>query len=119
MAVFGGNDLVQIAMIPPATESPTGATQTLDLEGGVNQVVDLSGATTTVDITLSNARDGSRGTIRVIQHATTPQQLTWANAIHPGGSSPTISSGASAVDLLDWYYDGSAYLVSVIGQDYS
>jgi len=47
---------------------------------------------------------------KLIQDATGSRTVTWPAAVlWPGGTAPTLSTGANAVDLVALYYDGTNY----------
>lgn len=101
------------------TETPSGTTETVDWNNGINQAIDLGSATGDVTVTLSHPKTGAWYTLKIIQDDTTPRNIAWPGTVlWPGGSTPTISVGASAIDLVKLYYDGSNYLANIL-QDYS
>ncbi|MCK4857893.1 MAG: hypothetical protein KAT58_08000, partial [candidate division Zixibacteria bacterium] len=100
----------QMGQMAITTETPTGTTQTIDWDNGNVEIIDLASATGNVTLTLSNPEIGARYEIKVIQDATTPRNLVWPAAVKwPGGTAPTISAGASAVDWIYLTYDGTNY----------
>jgi hypothetical protein len=108
----------QVAIDIPSTLTPTGTTQTIDWNNGNVQILSLASASGNVTLTLNNPVAGATYAIKVIQHATAAKSLVWpAAAKWPGGTAPTVSTGASAVDLITLYYDGSVYLGDQ-GKDY-
>jgi len=104
----------------PATLTPVGIVQTIDWNNGNGAVLDLASATGNVTLILINPKAGATYTIKVIQKAATPLDLIYsANVLWAGGGTPPIISiGASAVDLIVLYYEGTNYLGS-INQDFS
>lgn len=103
----------------PSALLPTSTTQTIDWSTGTAQVLDLGSATGDVTITLSNGIAGTTYIIRVIQDATTPRDLVWPASVKwPDGITPVISVGASAVDIVSLFYDGTNYW-NTIGQNFS
>jgi hypothetical protein len=52
-------------------------------------------------------------TVKVIQHASSAKNITWAassGAVKWAlGTAPTISTGASAVDIIQFWFDGTNY----------
>lgn len=71
----------------------------LNLSTGNDFAVTLSGATTLLNP--SNAKIGQCGTIRVIQDGTGSRTMSYGDAYNfAGGTAPTLSTGADAVDLL-------------------
>lgn len=95
------------------------AAATIDWDNGNVATLNLSGATGIVAMTLSNPEIGATYVLKVIQHAITPQTLTWPGTVKwQGGTVPVISTGASAVDTITFLWDGTNYYAN-IGQDYS
>lgn len=106
--------------VTSTTYTPTGTTQTVDYTAGNAYQLDLESATGNVTVTLSNPPStGTYGEIiiRVEQDSTTPRNLVWPASVKwPGGTAPTISTGANAVDIVTlktwdagttWYGDFS------------
>ncbi len=49
-------------------------------------------------------------TLVLIQDGTGSRTATWpANVKWAGGSAPTLSTGANAIDIISFYYDGSSF----------
>lgn len=98
--------------------APTGATQEIDWNRGNVQMLDLSSASGNVTLTLSNPQITCY-TLKIKQHATAARNVVWPATVKwPGGTAPTISTGASAIDTVSLLWDGTNYL-SVFAQDYS
>lgn len=71
----------------------------LNLSTGNDFAVTLTGATTLLNP--SNAKIGQCGTIRVIQDGTGSRTMSYGDAYNfAGGTAPTLTTNASAVDLL-------------------
>lgn len=105
----------QIAPTNTSTYTPTGSTQIIDLNTGNFQILSLaSAASGDVTVTLSNALYGGSYAIKVIQHATTPVNVIFTGVLWAGGTGPTISTGASAVDIISLIYDGSNFYGSFV-----
>ena len=96
------------------TLTPAGTTQNINWNDGNTQVIDLGDATGDVTVSFTNGAAGGVYRLKVIQDATTPRNITWAvsggSVLWPGGSAPTISTGALAVDLITLVFDGTDYL---------
>lgn len=98
----------------PATMVPTGTTQIIDFNNGNGQILDLASATGNVTLTFSNPKAGASYLLKVIQDATTPRNLVYPAAVKwAGGTAPTISVGASAVDIIVLFFDGVSYCASI------
>lgn len=76
------------------------ATIAVDLAAGTNFTVTLAGNRTLG--APSNAKPGMSGTILIKQDATGSRTLAYNTAWKPFGSTPALSTAASAVDLLTW-----------------
>lgn len=80
-------------------------TVTLDFALGLNFQINLTGNTTLV--VPSNMQDGDSGTIRFVQDATGGRTLALNASIKkPGGTAPTLSTAANAVDRLGYVVRG-------------
>ena len=99
-----------IALAQALTLTPSGTTQTVDFNNGNRQKVDLSSATGTVTLTLSNPQTGGLYRIFLIQGAT-PRSITWPATVKwPQGVAAILSTTNGSVDVCELYYDGSNYL---------
>jgi hypothetical protein len=99
-----------IALAQALTLTPSGTTQTVDFNNGNTQKIDLSSATGTVTVTLSNPQTGALYRIFLIQGAT-PRAVTWPATVKwPQGVAAILSTSNGAVDVCELYYDGSNYL---------
>mgnify|MGYP000499881099 CR=1 FL=1 len=88
-----------------------GTTTTFDFNNFINGVVTLTGNITTM--TFSNARAGKSGTIRFIQDATGSRTTVWNSALKwAGGSAPSLSTAANAVDVLSYFCISSTYCIA-------
>jgi hypothetical protein len=108
--------------IQSTTYTPTGAFQ-VDLNLGNVFVVDLSSASGSIQIGFTNPKPGANYFIKIIQHPTAPVNLIWASAgtgatKWPGGTKPTISTGASAIDAVAMTCISTTELLCNFSQDY-
>lgn len=93
------------------------ATVAWDLSLGGFATVTLAGNRTLAAPT--NIRNGSVYWLFVIQDATGNRTLSWNAAYKfPGGTDPTLSTGANAVDLIRFIANGTA-LYGLFGGNYS
>lgn len=101
--------------IVTATDS---ATVTFDLSQGIMQKVTLGGNRT---LALSNEKTGMVFYVLLIQDGTGSRTVTWwSNVKHPGGTAPTLSTDAGAIDIFACIKTGaSEYLVIPVGYDFS
>lgn len=89
-----------------------GATITFNANSGSNAVVTLGGNRT---LAFSNQTAGTYYTLRVIQDGTGSRTLAMpsgSKVINGGAGAVTLSTAASAVDLLTFYYDGTNYWIT-------
>jgi hypothetical protein len=95
------------------TETPGGTSVVLTITNGSNQTLNLGSTTgaTTVLIIVPVRRVSSHGTFVVIQHGTTPRNITWtvsSGTIVWLGTQPTWSSdGVGKIRIVYWRYNGS------------
>lgn len=97
-----------------------GGTVTWDWSAGTNAAVTLAGNRT---LSITNAVAGTYATLRVIQDGTGSRTLAMpgsgATKVANGGAGVvTLTTTASAIDLLSFYYDGTNYYVSY-GRNYN
>lgn len=85
----------------------SGAAKTIDWTAGNKQRITL----TAVCILTFTAPGGPANLMfKFVQDATGGRTVTWPVAVlWPGGTAPTLSTGAGAVDLVALYYDGTSY----------
>jgi hypothetical protein len=109
----------QIQSVMASTVTQAADAATIDLNNGNSQWLDLQGATGAVTLTLSNPTSGTSYLIKIQQSTTSPQTVTWPVAVKwPGGTAPTISTGADAIDTVVLFYDGTNYYAN-FAQNYS
>lgn len=98
------------------TGTPTGTTQTLTLNDGNHQTLDLSLSTGDVTVTLTVPSKSAAGTILVKQHGTTARDITWAvsaGSISWLGTEPTWNAdGTGKVRRVDWRYNETVMYLS-------
>lgn len=102
----------------PTTLAPSGTTQIIDWSSGSSQIVDSSGTTGTLVLTFSNSVSGGRYVMEAIGKTariwTFPATVKWA-----GGVAPTVTATNGAIDMFEFYYDGTIYVGRVIAQNVS
>lgn len=100
----------QVSPIIPLTD---GATISVDLSAGNVFEVTLGGNRT---IDFVNAIPGEHFTMIIKQDATGSRTLTWDSANDwAGGTAPTLSTGANAVDVLTFMVDSSGNIHGTLG----
>jgi hypothetical protein len=90
---------------------------TFNGNNGNSQKLDLASATGDITLTFTNLKAGGTYFIPVIQKSSSPVNIgtytiSGGTAKFPSGTAPTISTGASAIDTLVVYYDGTDCLVN-------
>lgn len=90
-----------------------------------------SGASDTIDWTLSNKQKSTLTdnctftftapggpcslVLKLVQDGTGSRTVTWPAAVHwSGGTAPTLTTTASKVDIITFYYDGSTFFGSSV-----
>lgn len=95
-----------------------GATITPDFDAGCNFAVTLGGNRTIANP--SNAAAGQSGSLFIIQDATGSRTASWgANWDWPQGGVPTLSTGANAVDRVDYIVRSATSIQAVFTANYS
>ena len=104
-----------VAVIDTLTD---GATITPDFAAGCNFTVTLGGNRTLANPT--NLTAGQSGSIFVVQDATGSRTLAFgSNWDFPGGTAPTLSTAANAVDRIDYIVRSSTSIHTVFTANYS
>ncbi len=81
----------------------SGTTKTIDWDDGNVQFLDMTG---NVTLTLSNPISGFAYTL-VVKQGAGSQTITWPAAVKwSGGTAPTLSTGASDIDVITLVYNG-------------
>lgn len=95
----------------------TGTAYTIALTNGTVQVLTLTGNCT---FTFPTATAGQSFILLLRQDGTGSRTVTWPASVRwPGGTAPTITSTASRTDKYVFTADGSVWLGSNAGQNYS
>jgi hypothetical protein len=99
----------------------TGGSTTIDLTNGNSQVLTLNASTT---LTLTGATSSTSCTLslHVVQDGTGGRTITWPAGVKwPGGTAPTLSTAASAHDLvvLETYDGGTVWYGNLAGLGYA
>lgn len=118
-ATFGALDVANTYTKGQRGEVTTltdGATITPDLNDSNNFVVTLGGNRTMANP--SNATAGQSGSIKIAQDGTGSRTLAFgANWKFVGGTAPTLTTTASAIDRLDYYVASSTEIHAVVSLD--
>lgn len=87
-----------------------GAAKTIDWQVGTAQTLLLTAGCT---LTFSNPKNGGRYALRLEQDAGAPFTVTWpATVVWSGGIEPTLAMDVGGLDLIAFYFDGTAYIGS-------
>lgn len=85
----------------------SGTSKTIDWTAGNKQKLTLTGNCT---LTFTAPAGPTNLVLRLIQDGTGSRTVTWPAAVHwSGGTTPTLTTTASKVDLITLYYDGTTY----------
>lgn len=104
-----------VAVIGTLTDA---ATITPDLAANCNFVVTLGGNRTIANPT--NITAGQSGSIFIVQDATGSRTLSWGSFWDfPGGTAPTLSTAANAVDRVDYIVRSATSIHTVFTANYS
>jgi hypothetical protein len=104
-----------VAVIGTLTD---GATITPDLAADCNFTVTLGGARTIANPT--NITAGQSGSIFLVQDGTGGRTASWGSYWDfPGGTAPTLSTAANAVDRVDYIVRSSTSIHTVFTANYS
>lgn len=97
-----------IGQLTETANTPSGTTQTITLDNGNHQILDLSSSTGNVTVTFTVPTYSGAGSILIKQHGTTARGITWAvsaGTIVWLGTEPTWSGdGVSKYRRVSWYY---------------
>ena len=101
----------------PVYNSGSGTTFTLDFNNSNIQTITLTGNTTINNP--SNVKDGAVYTVIMKQGATTGTINSWgSNFKFEGGTAPTLTTNAYAVDIMTFISDDAGILYGLIAQDF-
>jgi len=87
--------------------SQAGPNYTVNWNNGQKQRITLTG-----NVTLAFTAPAGVGNflLRIIQDGTGSRTITWPASVRwPGGTLPTLSTGANSVDIVTFYYNGTNY----------
>jgi len=99
----------QVASVLSTNSIPLGTTQVINWNNGNSQTMNLGSATGNVALTFTNPVAGATYFLRVVQ-GTTPRQISFSTVVKfPGGTAPTLTAAASAIDTIVIFYDGVSY----------
>lgn len=95
-----------------------GANVAVDMSGGFNFTVTLAG-NRNID-NPSNAKPGQSGILIIKQDGTGSRTATWSsNWKFPGGTDPTLSTTASATDVVSYFVESSTSVLGSIAKAFA
>ena len=92
-----------------ATLTPAGTTETINFNLGSSQTLDLSSATGSVTVTLSNPTDAGRYRILIVQGGTARVVVWPAAVLWPQSEEATQYMEANTTGIIYLDYDGTNY----------
>jgi hypothetical protein len=118
-AAFGQLPTLSSLGANPETVTTATVTTTATLALGGNVLTLTSGSNLT--LTMPAAAAGAFCWVKIIQPAsgTTTNTVTQATSKWPGGTKPTMSTGANATDRYDYYSDGASWFGLITGQAFA
>lgn len=84
----------------------SGTSKTIDWTQGNKQKITLTGVCT---FTFTNPAGPASLIFKLIQDGTGSKTVTWPSVRWPGGVAPTLTTTASATDIVALYFDGTNY----------
>lgn len=85
----------------------SGTSKTISFQVSDAQKLTLTGNCT---LTFTNTSAGGAYVLRLVQDGTGSRTVTWpAGTKWPGGTTPTLTTTAGAIDIISIYYDGTNY----------
>ncbi len=111
-------DTIDGVLAPTVTTLTDASTIAVDMSTSCNFSVTLGGNRTLGNPT--NAVAGQSGSIFVVQDGTGSRTLAYSsNWKFPGGTAPTLSTAANAVDRIDYIVRSSSLIQAVFTGNYS
>jgi hypothetical protein len=84
--------------------SGTGVDIPFDLIQNQIIILDPSGTTVQIDSSTLDSGDVGQSGLFILVQPTDARTVTWTSAFkHPGGTAPTLSSGADKIDVLPYF----------------
>lgn len=84
------------------------AADTIDWTAGNKQKTTLTASAVTLTFTAPTGP--ANLLLKVVQDGTGSRTITWPATVKwPGGTAPTLTTAASSVDIVTFYYDGTSY----------
>jgi len=85
----------------------SGSSKTIDWTAGNKQKITLTDNCT---FTFTNPAGPCNVILKVIQDSTGSRTVSWPASVKwAGGTAPTLTTTANAVDIVSFYYDGTNY----------
>lgn len=90
----------------PSTKAPTGQDTTIDFREGNSQVLNLLNSTGDFTINITGGQPGGSYSIKIIQHPSSPRNVSIPGVYWEGGSAYTATASNSAIDVVTFQYYG-------------
>jgi hypothetical protein len=113
---FTTNNITLTSYTETAFSANSSTAITLTTANGTVQVITLTGTAT---ITMPTAVAGKSFLMYLKQDATGSRAITWSTVKWPGGTTPTITSTASKMDIFSFFSDGTNWYGTTVGQNYT
>jgi hypothetical protein len=114
----GAKTFDKTVQVTERTQTPAGTTATIDLTEGNHQTLTLASSSGNVTATLTVPAGTSAGTIIVVQHGTTPRDITWSVSsgtilwdVEPTWSDDAVSS----IRIVPWRWNGTQMFLAASG----
>jgi hypothetical protein len=110
-----------IGQTSETANTPSGTTQTITLDSGNHQILNLGSSTGDVTVTLTIPTKSGAGSVLVKQHETTARNITWnasAGSVVWLGTQPTWNSdGTGKYRRVSWYYSPTESTIFLAASD--
>ena len=102
-----GNLLMKSATYTQNDKSNNSTALTIDWTLGNKAKCTMTGNAT---LTFTAPSSACNVVLEVVQDGTGSRTITWPAAVKwPGGAAPTLSTAASSIDVISFYYNGTTY----------
>ena len=100
-----------------ATLTPVINSVTVDWTLGSSKIINAVSTTATLVVNFSNPLNGGRYVVETI--GLTGRVWTFTGVKWAGGAAPTVTAVTNAVDMFEFYFDGTNYVGRIIAQHVS
>ena len=105
---FGTSVITPLVSTPNNAITASGNAATVPVTSSVSTVTNNSAATLTITITTTNAVDGQKLIVRILDASAVAQTISWVNTENSGVSVPTTSNGSTTLPLTVGFMYNSA-----------